>query len=83
MKYIIFFILPILLLTSCDKNDIPCIPSDLQNHVIACYPFSNGSLNDVSGNDFHLVNPNNIPPSNDRDGNLSCAYAFDGSSRQF
>jgi len=83
MKHNVFFILPILILTSCDKSDIPCVPSDLQKHVITCYPFSNGSLNDVSGNDFHLVNPNNIQPISDRDGKPSCAYAFDGSSRQF
>lgn len=83
MKHNVIFILPILILTSCDKSDIPCVPSDLQKHVITCYPFSNGSLNDVSGNDFHLVNPNNIQPISDRDGNPSCAFAFDGSSRQF
>ena len=60
MKHIVIFILLNCLLTSCDKNEIPCITSELQNHVIAFYPFSSGSLHDVSGNDLHLVNPNNI-----------------------
>lgn len=79
----ILFIL-VLTLFSCEKKgDMPCIPLSLQNHVIAFYPFSNGSLRDVSGNDFDLVNPNDIPSSPDRDGNPSCAFAFDGSTHQF
>lgn len=83
MKHIVIFIILNCLLTSCDKNEIPCIPSDLQNHVVAFYPFSSGSLHDVSGNDLHLVNPNNIKSVSDRDGSPSCSYSFDGSSRQF
>jgi hypothetical protein len=81
-SFLILFIFSFILI-SCFKSEIPCIPSDLQNHVIAFYPFSGGSLNDVSGNDFHLVNPNIIPSITDREGNASCAFAFDGSSRQF
>lgn len=83
MKSVLILFIFSFILTSCDKSEIPCIPSDLQNHIIAFYPFSNGSLNDASGNDFSLVNPNNILSISDRDGNPSCAFDFDGSSRQF
>jgi len=33
-----------------------CIPVSLQNSVVAYYPFSNGSINDFSGNNQHLIN---------------------------
>jgi hypothetical protein len=53
----ILFILGLTLFSCEKKGDMPCIPLSLQNHVIAFYPFSNGSLSDVSGNDLDLVNP--------------------------
>lgn len=66
MKYI-NLILILLVLASCSRDsEIPCIPAQLSDHVIAFYPFSNGNLSDVSGNDFDLVNPNDIPSSPDR-----------------
>lgn len=70
---------------SCDKDiaHLDCIPSGLHDNVIAFYPFSNGSLDDFSGNGFSLVNPNKIATSFDRDGNSACAYTFDGSSEQY
>ncbi len=42
----------IILIASCAKKKSPeksisCIPNDLQINVIAFYPFSNGSLNDI------------------------------------
>jgi hypothetical protein len=73
-----------LLLQACDKDDddpqedtIPCLPPALSNHVIAFYPFSNGSLNDLSGNNIHLVNNTTAKPAMDRLGNSSCAFEFD------
>lgn len=70
---------------SCDKDiaHLDCVPSELRGHVIAFYPFSNGSLDDFSGNGFSLVNPNKIATSLDRDDNSACAYTFDGSSEQY
>ena len=71
----------LLIAVSCKKNDneekrIPCIPGGLSNNVIAFYPFSNGSLNDMSGNQHHLTNPTSATSSSDRNGNTNCAYEF-------
>lgn len=59
------------------KIEIPCLPGSLSDHVLAFYPFSNGTLNDVSGNFHHLLNTTTAKPASDRNGNDSCAYAFD------
>tara|TARA_B100001250_G_C19694916_1_gene742045 strand:- start:158 stop:958 length:801 start_codon:yes stop_codon:yes gene_type:complete len=77
----IYIIGLLLIAVSCKKNDneekiIPCIPSGLSNNVIAFYPFSNGSLNDMSGNQHHLTNPTSATSSSDRNGNTNCAYEF-------
>jgi hypothetical protein len=37
------------------EKAMPCILTALSNNVIAFYPFSNGSLNDISGNNYHLT----------------------------
>lgn len=69
-----------LFVTSCQKNNSSptsnCIPGDLAINVIAFYPFSNGSTNDMSGNNHHLVNSTTAKATIDRDGNLKCAYEF-------
>ena len=72
----------VLCVTACGKeegveNKITCIPSGLGNHVMAFYPFSNGLLNDISGNNHHLSNTTTASPTSDRNGNDSCAYKFD------
>ena len=76
----------ILMFTACDKdqdpnepaeNDIPCLPANLETNVLAFYPFSNGSINDFSGNNRHLTNTTTAAPSVDRNGNQDCAYEFD------
>lgn len=61
-------------------KNIPCLPANLTSHVIAFYPFSNGSLNDFSGNSNNLTNLTSAIPSPDRSGNTSCAYEFNNSS---
>lgn len=69
-----------MLLSSCKKDSTSagtsCIPASLANNVIAFYPFAGGSLNDVSGNNNHLLNSGSAVPAADRDGNPGCAYAF-------
>ncbi|WP_118949933.1 LamG domain-containing protein [Taibaiella helva] len=69
-----------ILFFSCKKDkatgNIGCIPAGLANHVIAFYPFADGSLNDISGNNHHLLNSGSALPATDRDGNPDCAYAF-------
>ena len=62
--------------TPVTPNAIDCIPVNLQNSLIAFYPFSNGSLNDASGNNYHLTNPTTASPGTDRNGNATCAYSF-------
>lgn len=70
MKKMKFYIASIILLmgliVSCDNDDnadntdpdleegISCIPDDLLGNLIAFYPFSGGSLNDFSGNNYNL-----------------------------
>jgi len=71
MKYVIFF---------CCINFI-CISgnlsADLTDGLIAYYPF-NGNANDESGNGNHGTVYNGTTLTNDRFGNLNCAYDFDG-----
>jgi hypothetical protein len=67
--------------SGCDKSEsgktnIICLPSDLQNDVLAFYPFSGGSLNDFSGNNHHLINNTTAIPGTDRAGNPNCAFLF-------
>ena len=52
---------------SCDRNGgnskITCLPNSVSGNVLAFYPFSKGTLNDLSGNNHHLINkiiPQNI-----------------------
>jgi len=81
----ILFITLLILVASCGKDDdindiekgIPCIPSGLENDVIAFYPFSNGSLNDISGNSENLSNSTTASATSDRNGNANCAFEFD------
>lgn len=56
--------------------NITCLPTTLQNGVIAFYPFNNGSLVDDSSNGNDINNPTTAIPSADRNGNASCAYEF-------
>lgn len=71
-------------LVSCGGDDDlfrnECIPSDLQNGIIAFYPFMNGSLQDESSNSHDLTNPTAANTTSDRFGNPSCAYYFDNSN---
>lgn len=73
--------------SSCNKDaetiqvtPIPCLPKSLSNHVLAFYPFSKGTLNDISGNKHHLFNTTTAKPTQDRNANDSCAYEFDNIS---
>ena len=67
---------------SCNNDDnspIPaanCIPTSLQNGIIASYTFANGSLNDSSGNGYHLTNSTSASSDADRAGNANCAFHF-------
>ncbi len=79
-------ILGISLLISCSKSkvkdpvvaqkSISCLSSSLSAGVIVFYPFSNGSLNDFSGNNCHLTNQTLANSCSDRNNNSNCAYQF-------
>lgn len=84
-------ILPFLFLTICcsckdkkEKDSVVCLPANLENGVIAFYPFGNGSLQDRSLYNNSLSNTN-ASPTEDRNGNAACAYGFDneGGNTQF
>ncbi len=69
----------LILAVACGKDDseqVPCLPDNLEDHVIAFYPFTNGSLNDQSGNNQDLTNSTTAVPAPDRNGNVDCAYEF-------
>lgn len=85
MKKITLVIVVLLLMLGCDKSEqqqetlsLSCLPTNLQNGVVAYYPFGNGSLNDSSGNNFNLTNPTSASPAMDRGGNPNCAFNFNG-----
>ncbi len=60
-----------------DDRNADCLTTNLQNGLIASYTFGNGSLNDgIAGND--LTNVGGAVPASDRNGNVSCAYEFNG-----
>lgn len=60
-----------------------CLPLNLQNGVIAFYPFSSGSLNDYSGYNHNLTNPTTASSTNDRSGNSNCAFNFIKANNEF
>jgi hypothetical protein len=64
--------------TTPDKSvlALDCLPLNLQSDIIAFYPFSNGSINDLSGNGHHLENVTLASPGSDRTGNSNCAFQF-------
>lgn len=68
---------------SCERNGgnskITCLPNSISGNVLAFYPFSKGTLNDLSGNNHHLINATSARPTFDRNGNDSCAFEFDNS----
>ena len=76
----IIFLLTLTL--SCSKSNentniqAPCLSTTLQNGVIAFYPFSNGSINDYSGNNYNLTNSTSAASGADRNGNPNCAFRF-------
>ena len=79
-KPILFFLLSALLFFSCDEDDqftTSCLPANLQNGVIAFYPFNNGALSDVSSGGNDLVNTTAASAAADRNGNANCAFQFD------
>lgn len=79
----------IIVFISCDRNGgnskVSCLPNSVSSNVLAFYPFSKGTLNDLSGNNHHLINATSARPSVDRNGNDSCAFEFDNlpSSTEF
>ena len=83
-------ILSLIITLSCNKSDNQnenpqsiCLPANLQNGVIAFYPFKNGSINDYSGNNYNLTNPTTATSSADRNGNPNCAFKFVASNGEF
>jgi len=67
------------------KNTESCtpIPANLQNGIIAFYPFSNGSINDFSGNNYNLTNTTSASSGIDRAGNINCAFHFNATNGDF
>jgi hypothetical protein len=83
MKYI-YVLLTLQVLVSCERRaEIPCIPDNLSDYVMAFYPFTNQTLNDFSGNNHSLINIGSSVSVKDRKGNANCAYRFNGTPNQF
>jgi hypothetical protein len=83
MKNSIYFVVicATLLFPCCKKSTeaASCLPANLNKGVIAFYPFSNGSLNDVLNN-HNLSNTTTAKPINDRAGNANSAFVFKNAS---
>lgn len=80
----------LLISISCEKTEekiavqnLNCLPTGLQNGVIALYSFGNGSLNDTSGNSYNLTNLTTATSAMDRAGNPNCAYQFYNANNEF
>lgn len=76
------------ILFSCNDADdnakkASCLPTNLQTDVVAFYTFSNGSLNDFSGNNYNLTNPTTASSGMDRNGNPNCAFSFNRTNGDF
>jgi len=81
MKRVILTI-PFFILLSCQNNnklDSDCLSSNLNDSIIAFYPFNEGNLSDESSNNNDLNNPTTATPTEDRNGNTNCAYLFNNS----
>jgi len=65
------------------KNQESCLPANLQNGLVAFYPFSNGSINDFSGNNYNLSNTTSASSGSDRAGNTNCAFHFNAANGDF
>ncbi len=76
-KISVFYSVLIVTFYSCNKNDFSCYPEELKQNIIASYTFSDGSLNDISGNGNHLDTLIGTNTTNGRSGNPNCAYEFD------
>ena len=81
----IFFLILSIGIFSCKDNEqfkVDCLPTNLQNGVIAFYPFNGGSLDDKSTNSNNLANPTTAIPSTDRGGNADCAFYINNSKTE-
>lgn len=71
-----------------DEDDVTaknasCLPTNLQTDIVAFYPFNNGSINDFSGNNYHLTNSTSATSGMDRGGNPNCAFSFNRTNGDF
>ena len=78
-KYL--FLLLVLGIVSCGDDDnstlsFDCLPTNLQDGVIAFYAFDGGNLNDSSNNSNNLTNTTTASAAADRNGNSDCAFEF-------
>ncbi|MDO1502561.1 LamG domain-containing protein [Winogradskyella maritima] len=83
-------LISILLIFGCNNSDeqneiqqLDCLPTGLQNGVVAFYPFNSGSINDESGNNNNLANTTTASATIDRNGNTNCAYQFNSNNNEF
>ncbi|MEC4004968.1 LamG domain-containing protein [Flavobacterium sp. SUN052] len=87
----ILSLLALILISSCNNTETDkviqtnqsCLSGNLQNGIIAFYPFSSGSLNDYSGNNYNLTNPTTASSGADREGNPNCAFNFIKANNEF
>lgn len=77
MKNVMLILFALLMISCNDKVEVrsDCLPPNLEDGVIAFYPFSDGSLLDESTGNHDLTNTSATPTS-DRFGNDKCAYEF-------
>ena len=81
MKYLqrIAIALIITAFISCDRNGgnskINCLPNSVSGNFLSFYPYSIGTLNDLSGNNHHLINATSARST--YEGNVNDIFAFE------
>ncbi|MDZ4822914.1 MAG: LamG domain-containing protein [Flavobacteriales bacterium] len=65
------------------QASLNCLPDNLQDGLLAFYPFDNGSLLDHSGNGHDLMNTTTAMVTPDRSNNTLCAYEFIKANNEF
>ena len=76
MKKIYYLLLCVVSVFSVSAQTNCNLPSNLQNGLLAYYPFGGGGTSDTSGNSRHLVNTSTAHTTTDRNGNANCAFQF-------
>ncbi len=72
----LFLFICIIHVMSCSTEDLNCYPEELRESILLSYPFTEGSLKDFSGNNYHLDYTENTVQAIGRNGDINGAIEF-------